>query len=337
MKRLSLHQFERARRFLKTEARQIDRALFEHRFEAAPPDRVTDALASYHNADGGFGHALEPDVQTPSSSALATGIALGILRELDRPARDPMVGGAVAYLVETFDEETEVWRAIPWDANDYPHAPWWQDEEGSLARAFDDFVVIPRAQLVGLLHHYAELVPEAWLDTVTEKTVSAIESLDEDAFGGGGDTLRYALELVETEALPQRFKHRLLPRLRDLTARIVSREPDEWADYCATPLKVAPSPAGAVAGLLKDDLQLNLDYVIDHQTDEGTWEPTWTWGPTYPEAWEEAKHEWRGRLTLETLNSLRAFRRIDTEGTPGTRWPSTDAASRTGKDHVEQE
>ena len=319
MKRLSLEQFRRARRFLKTEARALDRALFAYRFESAPTSRVTDALAPYQNADGGFGHALEPDVRTPSSSALATGIGLGILKELDRPARDPMVSRAAAYLLETFDAGKAVWRAVPHDANGYPHAPWWHDEDGSLARTFDGFLVVPRARLVGLLHHYAELVPEDWLDSVTEETVSAIETLEGEAFGGGGDTLRYALELAETDELPQRHKPRLLPRLRDLTERIVSRKPDEWGGYCATPLKIAPSPESAVADALRDDLQRNLDYKIEHQTAEGTWEPTWTWGPVYPEAWEEAKREWRGHLTLETLTSLRAFGRMDREIETGSR------------------
>ncbi len=310
MKRLSPRQFHRACRFLKKEARPLDRALFEHRFEGAPADRVTKELAPYQNADGGFGHALEPDLRTPSSSALATGIGLHILKELKRPPRHLMVTRAVEFLLQTFDQEARVWRVTPGDANDYPHAPWWHDEDGSLARTFDDFVVIPRAQLVGLLHHYAEIVPGDWLGTVTEETVSTIERLDEEAFGGG-DTLRYALDLAETDTLPHRFKARLLPRLRDLTRRIVCRKPAEWAGYCATPLKIAPSPDSAVADVLGDDLQRNLDYQIDHQTPEGTWEPTWTWGERYIQAWEQAKLEWQGHLTLETLTTLRAFARIE--------------------------
>jgi hypothetical protein len=310
MKRLSPEQFRRARGFLKTGARPLDRALFEHRFEDAPADHATAALARYQNDDGGFGHALEPDVRTPSSSALATGIGLSILEELECSSEHPMVTRAVQYLRGTFDEEARVWRVIPHDANDYPHAPWWHDEDGGLARTFDDFLVIPRAQIVGLLHHLSPLVPADWLDAVTDDTVTAIETLEEDAFGGGGDALRYALNLAETEALPRPFKDRLMPRLRALTARIVCRDAQDWSGYCPTPLKIAPSPDAATADLLGDDLQTHLDYVIDHQTPEGTWEPTWTWGDFYPQVWKVAKREWRGHLTLETLSSLRAFGRV---------------------------
>jgi len=312
MQRLNQEQFRRARRFLKTEARPLDLALFEFRFEEATSDHVTEELARYQNADGGFGHALEPDVRTPSSSALATGIGLHILKELGCPAGHPMVSGAVAYLFQTFDQETQVWRVIPHDANDYPHAPWWHDEDRSLAQTFDGFAIIPRAQLAGLLNHYREVVPDDWLDSLTETTVSTIESLDDEAFGGGGDTLRYALDLTQMEALPQRFRDRLLPRVRGLADSIVCRDPDNWGEYCATPLKIAPSPDSVVTDSLWHDLQRNLDHTIERQTTEGAWEPTWSWGTIYPQVWQQAKLEWRGHLTLEMLTSLRAFGRIDT-------------------------
>lgn len=123
MKRLTREQFDQARRFLRTEARPLDRAVFEHRFEEGPAEQVIEELAAYGNADGGFGHALEPDLRTPSSSALCTGIALDLLRELDCTSDHRLVAGAVVFLLETFDEQRNVWRAIPHDANDYAHAP----------------------------------------------------------------------------------------------------------------------------------------------------------------------------------------------------------------------
>jgi hypothetical protein len=312
MKRLNAEQFARAREFLKTQARPLDLALFEHRFETAPAEEAVVELARYRNTDGGFGHALEPDVRTPSSSALCTGIALRLLDELRCDSNHPLVAGAVQFLLETFDERRRVWRVIPHDANAYPHAPWWHDDDGSLARAFDQFVIIPRAQIVGLLHHYGEIVPNEWLTAVTEDTVHTIETLQDDAFGGGGDTLRYALELAETDVLPHQFNDRLVPRLRRLADAIVCRDPEAWKGYCPKPLKIAPTPDCALVDILWNDLQRHLDYKIDHQTPEGTWEPTWTWGDFYPEVWEQAKREWRGHLTLETLTSLRAFGRIKT-------------------------
>ena len=107
-KRLGSEAFDRVRQFLKTRARPLERALFEHLFEAAPAESVIAELAHYQNKDGGFGRALEPDLRTPSSSALATGIGLGTLKELGCSADHPMVRQAVSYLLATFDHQTKV-------------------------------------------------------------------------------------------------------------------------------------------------------------------------------------------------------------------------------------
>jgi hypothetical protein len=308
MKQLSRETFARARAFLKTQARSLDRTLFEYRFEGGSVDSVLEALVAYQNDDGGFGHALEPDVRTPSSSALATGIGLRVLAELDVPADHAMVRKAVDYIRSTYDPETKVWRVVPNDTNDHAHAPWWHNEAGSLARTFDGFTIIPRAELVGLLHRFSALVPADWLRDVAEDCVRAIEA--QDPLGtGGGDDLASAIELAETDALPPDLKSRLVERVRAAVPAVVSRDPEQWASYSIAPLKVARSPHSIAADLIPGALAEHLDYTIDHQTSEGTWEPSWSWSEMYPEVWPQAKLEWRGEITLATLTVLRAFGR----------------------------
>ena len=309
MKQLSREAFDLARQFLKTRARAIDRALFEHRFAQTPTENVLVELVRYQNSDGGFGHGLEPDLRTPTSSALATAIGLQILKELDCPADHPMVKQAVEFLMTTCSTATHVWRIIPTDANEYPHAPWWHDDGESLARTFDSFRINPRAELVGLLHHYASLVPARWLDEVTESTVACIETA-EKLGAGGGDDIVCAISLAETVELPGRAKTRLAARIRAVAPVVVSRDPQRWSSYCTPPLKLAPSPHSLVADLILEELQSHLDYQIDHQAPQGTWEPTWSWGRLYPEVWEQARLEWRGKLTLDNLATLRAFGRV---------------------------
>lgn len=309
-RQLSREAFHRARLFLVNQGRPLDRALFEFRFEDAPAERVIAELARFQNGDRGFGHALEPDLRTPSSSALATGMALRMLQEVGCPSEHSLVYGAVQFLLDTFNRSTGVWRVAPPDTNDFPHAPWWNDEYGSLADTFDDFSIIPRAQIVGSLLHYSNLVPRDWLQELTGNTVSAIETAKEDSLGGGGDALRYALDLTEAENLLPHFKDRLLPKLRTATRSVVSQDPEEWGTYCAPPLKIAPAPQSLVADLLEPALERHLDYQIENQSLEGTWEPVWTWGDAFPAAWQQARQEWRGHLTLETLTSLRAFGRL---------------------------
>lgn len=311
MSKLTKQQFMRARDFLRVQARPFDKASFELEFEAGSVEVVLAELRKFQNPDGGFGQALEPDVRTPTSSTLCTEMGLRYLAERGIRAGHPMVDSAVKYLLDRFDATTRVWRVLPADANDYPHAPWWHDEGGALARTFDEFRVIPRAGILASLHHYAKLVPPEWLAVVTEWTVADIEALETQQFGGGGDTLVYALRLAQAPGLAPSLQSRLRSRLRPAADAVVARDPQSWSGYAAPPLKLAPTPSSPLADLLKADLQIYLDYLIEQQTPEGSWEPTWSWGESYPEAWVQAKQEWRGLLTLDTLLALRAFGRIE--------------------------
>jgi len=308
MKELSREAFARARQFLMTQSRPLERELFRHRFEGATMEGVLDELARFQNEDGGFGRALEPDSRTPSSSALATGIGLRMLRELECIADHPMVRKAVAFVITTYDEEVQGWRAVSPDTNSFPHAPWWHDEDGSLAQLFDRFRIIPRALIVGSLHHFSRHVLPGWLDEMTEETVRYIEMVELLGEGGGSD-LQYAISLAEAKNLPQHYAKRLEARIREAIPTVVVRDPTQWDSYCITPLRIVSSPQSLGANLIHDELQRHLDYQITRQTPEGSWRPTWSWGETYPEVWAKVELEWRGHLTLEALTQLHAFAR----------------------------
>lgn len=302
MQRLDSDAFSRARHFLATQGRPVDRAIFEHQFSAGPADAVIRTLSEYQNADGGFGHALESDVRTPASSALATSIGLRILADLGVSADHPSVSRAVGYLRDTLDESEHVWRIIAPDSNDFPHAPWWHDEDGSVKVAFGGFRVNPRAELVGLLHTFASLVPTDWLDDLTERTVADIEASELDVH-----ELICALRLAETETLPARFKERLGSRLAARALELVAREPAEWTSYNPQPLWFAFTPRSLAAAALTDLIPVNLGFLVGQQAEDGSWAPPWDWGGFYPEIWEQAKRDASSMLTLRTLRQLHEF------------------------------
>lgn len=310
MKQLSHESFERARGFLQAQARPLERALFAYYFEDGEGNEVFAELARFQNDDGGYGRALEPDLRTPSSSALATANALALLADLDCPAEHPAVGRAVAYLQKTFDVQTRVWRVAPLDANEHPHAPWWQDEDGSLAQTFDGFRIIPRAYLLASLWHYQALVARDWLEDLTEETLNYIETVD--AFGtGGGSDLEYGMRLAKAQNLPPAYAERLQARILKGLPAVVEQDPAKWGEYCITPLRAVHTPDGLGAGLIPEALQAHLDYQIEHQAEDGAWDPNWSWFGLYPDIWPQACQEWRGMLTLEALRSLRAFGRLE--------------------------
>ena len=310
MKLLSQAAFKRARLFLHDRARPLDKALFKYRFENASSQQVIAELGKYQNSDGGFGHGLEPDMRTPGSSSLATGLGLQILKEVGCSSEHPMVRRAIDYILENYNQQLAGWRVVPVDANEYPHAPWWHDDNGSLAEVFDGFRIIPRAQIAGLLVDYSDLVLESWLDELLRTTVDHIVNVNKLGTGGGDD-LVYASQLAETKGLPEDLRKTLRERILLVTPRVISRNPDEWGSYSITPLKVAPSPDSIAADTIHDEIEMHLDYQIDNQSPEGFWRPTWSWGDLYPDVWKQVEVQWQGHLTLETLTSLRDYDRIE--------------------------
>jgi hypothetical protein len=310
MNKLTQAKYERARNYLKKGARCLEREIFEHHFEGGSAEAVLTHLAEFQNLDGGFGNALEPDLRSPSSSALATEYGLRTMVEYGVRSDHAMVRAAVTYVLDTMDEATSTWRVAPLDVNKHPHAPWWHDSEGSLARTFDDFLVIPRAGIIAQLYHYSDLLPSGWLERVTQTTMEAVKTMEEEKFGGGGDALNYLRKLAETPQLPLREKDWLVQRVRELAKIVVARDPEQWTSYCAPPVKLAPTPEAITAEVLADYLPAHLDYLISQQSPQGYWDVTWSWSD-YPDVWEVAKAEWRGILTVDTLISLKAYGRIE--------------------------
>ena len=310
MRTLSREGFERARHFLLHKARPLESAVFQYRFEGADMRGVLTALSTFQNSDGGFGRALEPDMRSPSSSPLATGIGLQMLSGLDCPAEESLVQRAVAYLRAAYQEKNGIWCVAPADVNSYPHAPWWHDQDGSLERIFDEFLIIPRALILAGLQHYASLSQASWLDKVIEETVDCIEHIRELGTGGGSD-LEYVIALAEARGLSRRWMLRLDHCIRQAIPLAVVGDSKRWDSYCLTPLRVVSTPETLGADLVADQVKMHLDYQIDHQGADGTWDPVWSWAEAYPEAWTQARLEWRGLLTLKTLMQLRAFRRIE--------------------------
>lgn len=309
MRKLTTDRFQQAVAFLKTSARSLERAQYCWHFEDGPEEVVVAELARFHNSDGGFGHALEPDVRTPTSSALATGNALRLLVELDCPEGEELILAAIDYLLETLDRTTLTWHVVPHDANDFPHAPWWHDEDGSLANTFHDFLIVPRVLILGSLHTYAALVSRKLLEQLT---YSAIEEITErPVLGtGGGSDLKYAAYLAAAPGLPQASRDLLTERVTSAVPQVVVTDSSRWSDYCLTPLRAAPRATSLGAPAIRDALDAHLDWSIEHQSANGAWDPTWSWFGDYPEMWPKAKQEWQGILTLNMLLSLRSFGRL---------------------------
>ena len=303
---LTREAFERARRFLMHEARELERALFRRAFEAAPVEPVLEALAAYRNSDGGFGRALEPDLRLAASSVLATCYALELLTRVGRVADTELWNDAIDWLVEAHAPDLDAWRSVPRDGERHPHAPWWAwelHEDGTRWPVG----VLPRAEVLDYLWRSRDRVPAALVEEQTRRLVEALESAQTlDA-----DSLIRCDRLARSASTPAWARRAVAARTRTLGQAAVCRDPAQWQSYVAKPLKLAPEPESVLAEPLAHDVQRSLDYEIVHQRPDGSWRPYWSWGDHYPDVWTQARSEWSGVLTLDMLLSLRAYDRLE--------------------------
>ena len=304
MNRLTQAAFQSARNFIMDHGRGLDQRRFEFHFEAGSANAVLAALTPYQNDDGGFGNSLEPDIRTSASSAIATTVGFQVLREIRAPAVHTLVRKGIEYFVATYDESRQVWPIIPPEVEEAPHAPWWNYQNS--AEIFGQFLVNPRAEIVGYLHEFSDGVPSQLLQQLTTTVLERLDSLPDEM--EMHDILCFA-RLAETETLPNRDK--VWEKLAQAAAPRVARNAEQLNGYVLKPLWLVSSPESPLAAEFKDEVEMNLDFEIEGQGEDGSWSPNFSWGDQHPKTWQKAKKEWQSRFTVETLKTLRDFGRIE--------------------------
>ena len=267
--------------FLHANARVLERRHFEHLFEGAPNTPVRHALLAYRNDDGGFGHAIEPDMRAPTSQPVGIHTALEILHEAGADD-DPMIGPAADWL-------TTVTRAdggIPFvleTATPYPRGPWWQPA--------DESSVTQTAANAAALH--ALRLDHPWLEGADAFLFAAIAGLEPARIAeepGIAYDVLFSVRFLDAHPDAARAEA-ALDSLGPLT------EPD--------PLDLSPRPGSRSRRLFDDaTIERRLDVLEQAQEEDGGWRFPW------PEWNATATQEWRGVVTLSALKTLRANGRI---------------------------
>lgn len=300
---LTAESYDRAREFLRQQARPLERALYCYHFGCAYPVDAREALAEYQNRDGGFGRALEPDIRVPASSAIATTVGFHYLREFGVTAADPLVPAAVRWTQDAFDPKLERWLPVPAAVDLWPHAPWWSWREPGAP----GFALNPGIELVAHLWHYAEAADAAFLARVTDAAEAFVDTLPQKL---EMHDLLCLVRLAETPSVPAVLRNKAADQARRSGPAVVARDPQAWSGYAAKPLLLAPRADSLLAPLLRDAIDANLDYEIKRQGADGAWAPNWDWQGRYPDRWPEAELEWKSVLTLQVLLSLRSYGRL---------------------------
>ncbi|MGH2687374.1 MAG: hypothetical protein ACRDKW_00990 [Actinomycetota bacterium] len=295
-------RLDAAAQFLFSSARLLERHRFAHLFRGGPAEPVLQVLRAYRNPDGGFGHALEPDLRAPASQPVGVQTAMEILHETG--ARDdPMIGPACDFLSGIAHPDGGVPFALD-SAAGYPKGPWWEPADvSSLTQTAANAAAL---LTLGVSH--------PWLGGAAAFCWQRIA-----AFGfshphpGLGYDLLFAVRFLD--AAPD--EARALAALDDLrdpvrTSGLVALEPGTPGDL-QSPLGLSPEP-GARSRLLFDDATIgrHLDALAAGQRSDGGW--TFPW----PEWNAAATLEWRGVVTVEALKVLRANGRLSSSVTVTT-------------------
>lgn len=271
-----------AETFIWSTARLVDRHRYTMLFADGAAEPVLAALGGYRNADGGFGHALEPDLRCPGSQPAPTLYALEMLHEAGRLDSE-LATGARAWIARIAAPDGSVPQALP-GFEPYPHAPWWSSDPSSMLTF----------ALAGVLHAGA-VAGDEWLARATDWCWRAIDSVAEPS----GYWLKFACTFLD--AVPDDGRARAA--IASLRPRI---DPDAFAPAGGTegerlrPLDISPRPGSRSRELFSHaDIEGHLDEVQHEQQEDGGWMFDWlAWSPAQTSAW-------RGIVTIRALTWLR--------------------------------
>ena len=281
---------ERATDFMYRHARLLERTLFANAFEEGSAAAVRHALLAYRNPDGGFGHALEPDVRAPHSMPLHCELALHALRAAG--LRDPEIEHGISeFAASVAEPEGRVPIVLP-SVLDYPRAGHWDQP------VFTGESINPTGALVGLL--LAQGADHPWLARAEAWCWRRVEQ----PIGDAHDIL-CALTFLNLSPDRDRAEKLVDPAMKQTESASWYLSDPASTSYGLTALTLCPSPDSLARPFLGDELlEACLDAHAARQHEDGGWPISFA-----PPS-EAAAFEWRGRWTLDALTTLRAWHRL---------------------------
>jgi hypothetical protein len=276
-----------AENFIWSAARLVDRHRYALLFKDGRAEPIIDALRGYRNADGGFGHALEPDLRGPASQPSATLYALEILTEAGA-ADSELARDARAWIAQIAEPDGGIPVVLP-GFDQYPHAPWYTPQPASMLTL--GLAAVLHADGVG---------DDDWLARATDWCWRSIDTAEQP----GSYWLKYALAFLDAVPDAQRAGDALASLAARLDASGIAPVGGVEGE-ALRPLDLSPHPGRRSRELISDaQVEAHLDTVESTQQEDGGWRFDWL-------AWSPAQTtDWRGTVTIRALIWLRDHGRL---------------------------
>lgn len=307
---LSKDAFEQIHLWIRRNGREIDTALWRFHFEGEPQQAVLDALTSYQNPDGGFGHALEPDCWNPRSTPYQTCCALEMLHAVNmHDPTHPIYRGIVRYLESGDGSDGDLWLFTVPGNNDAPHAIWWEysDEtnrtESLGLSAMLSVYALRLCEPTSALYQRGLRVARLTLDAVLTDALTG-----EMAISSPFALLPLWMELgmvTDPQALISKLSQAAISR--------VVTDRSQWSNYVPRPSGVVFSPESPLYPALAQAINDELDYYVETLPEDDVWPINWSWhhpDPGYAGPFAVTANWAKAGKAIGILKLLQAFGRL---------------------------
>jgi hypothetical protein len=279
--------------FIKKNYRKIDFLAIQSLYENKEKD-LLDELNKYQNIDGGFGHALEPDIRMPESSVACTAMAIKYLDQvLDENMKKDTIVKIVSFLEENYDHNKSRFFMTTRIVNNFPHPDWWDFNE------YDDHFSYgnPDCEIVGFLYQYRKYLKKLNIDKLSREIINYIKS--EEFFQGTMHTLISALYFYERT--PQDIRIQIYEPLMHMIQNKVICNEEKWIKYCLEPYKIyVVSPDIAVDSIMC--LDKNIAF-IKKLVETHSVKSQLKWNK-FVDVYEKIKDEWVGFYYFQMLKAI---------------------------------
>jgi hypothetical protein len=292
----------RARSFVSTHARLLDRRRFDVITGGNDRAGILAALEGYRNDDGGFGWGLESDLRSPESQPGGALHAFEAIADAG-PLTSPRAVELCDWLQSVSFRDGGLPFALP-VREPAGCAPWWLDTDIQESSLQITSVVATYAHRAG--EHDAAVANHRWLQSAIDYCLTAISELDDDPHAY---VLLFSVWLLDRIAEHNASASELLERLRRFIPEDgVVRVQGGTEGEAIRPLDLAPVPTRPARALFDTEVIAgDLNRLANEQQFDGGWPyEAATFSPA-------SALEWRGYTTVRALSILSAYGRLHHE------------------------